>query len=185
MSNNSDSYRPTIAQVGSILRARTLDKYGSELGTFNEDTRPTGTQVSDLIDLAIGDTSAAIGQDVPSNLWEPVTMLVAVNVANLIQASYWPEQVEDNSTVFDFWTNWYENGLKRMALAVRAENLGDEEGADGVADLPLWGDGDALPRSEGAEWEFSAIWDSYVRSPSALNFTYDQLPTWARRSMGI
>lgn len=185
MANNSDSYRPTIAQVGSILRARTKDKYGSELGTFDDTTRPTGDQVSDLIDLAIGDTAAAIGQNVPSVLWEPATMLVAMNAANLIQASYWPEQVEDNSTIFDFWTAWYDNALKRLALAVIAENEGEDEGADGTADLPLWGDGDALPRSPGGEWEFSAIWDSFVRSPSALNFTYDQLPQWARRSMGI
>lgn len=185
MPNNSDSYRPTIAQVGSVLRARTKDKYGSELGTFNNDTRPTAEQVEDLIDLAIGDTSAAIGQAVPSVLWQGVTMLVAINTANLIQASYWPEQVEDNSAVFDFWTTWYQNGLKNMAMAVRAENLGDDEGADGTADLPLWGDGDAICVAEGAEVPFSAIWDSYMRSPAALSLSYDQLPRWVRRDMGI
>lgn len=185
MSNNSDSYRPTIAQVASIIRARTKDKYGSELGTFNADTRPTGDQVTDLIDLALGMASAAIGQSVPSILWEPVSGLVAVNAASLIQASYWPEQVQNNTTLFDFWNNWYNEGIKAMALAVRAENEGDDEGADGTANLPVWGDGDALPRAESAEWAFSPIWDSYVRTPSALNFTYDQLPLWARRAMGI
>lgn len=185
MSNNSDSYRPTIDQVGSILRARTKDKYGSELGTFTQDTRPTDVQVSDFIDIAIGDTAAALGQSVPSVLWEAISTLVAINTANLIQASYWPEQIEDNSAVFDFWTKWYTDGLKNMAMAVRAENLGDDEGADGTADLPLWGDGDAICVSDGAEVPFSAVWNSYVRSPSALNFTYDQLPLWARRSMGI
>lgn len=185
MPNNSDSYRPTIAQVGSILRARTKDKFGTELGTFNEDTRPTGQQVEDLIDLALGDTAAALGQSVPSVLWQPATMLVAINTANLIQASYWPEQVESDNAVFEFWTDWYTNGLKRLAMAVSDELDGGSEGEDSTATFPVWGDGDALCVAKGAEVPFGAIWDSYVRSPAAMSLYYDQLPLWVRRDMGI
>lgn len=183
---DSDVYRPTVAQVGSVIRARTKTSGGQEIGTFDDTTRPTGDQVEDLIDLTLSDTAASLGEDIPAALWKGVTMLVAINTANVIQASYWPEQTASNPTLFDFWTKWYTDGVAKMALAIRAINDGDSEGADGIADLPLWGDGDALPsRSCGSEVSMAGIWDAYVRSPAALELSYDQLPWWVKRDLGI
>lgn len=182
---DADVYRPTVTQVASVIWARTKTAGGQQIGTFDDTTRPTGDQVDDLIDLALSDTAAALGQDIPALLWKGVSMLVAINTANIIQASYWPEQVEANQASFEFWTNWYTQGLERMAQAIEAINDGDEEGADGVATLPMWGDGDAINVACGSEVPFSAIWDSYVRSPAALSLSYDQLPLWVRRDLGI
>lgn len=181
---DSSVYRPSLEQVASVIWARTKNSGGVQLGTFDDTTRPTGDQVENLIDLALSDAAASLGQDIPADLWAGVTMLVAIGTANVIQASYWPEQVGQNSTVFDYWTNWYEMGLTKMALAVRAINDGDGEGADGIADLPMWGDSLGCPAS-GAETDYADLWNSWVRSPAALSLSYDQLPLWVRRQMQI
>ena len=36
---------PSVADVGALLRVRTKDINGEEVGTFNDDTRPTSAQV--------------------------------------------------------------------------------------------------------------------------------------------
>jgi hypothetical protein len=41
---------PSVADVAALLRARTKDVNGEEIGTFNDDTRPTSAQVLTLIE---------------------------------------------------------------------------------------------------------------------------------------
>ena len=36
---------PSVADVAALLRGRTKDSNGVEVGTFNDDTRPTSSQV--------------------------------------------------------------------------------------------------------------------------------------------
>jgi hypothetical protein len=36
-----EAFTPSVADVSALLRARTKDSTGSEVGTFNDDTRPT------------------------------------------------------------------------------------------------------------------------------------------------
>jgi hypothetical protein len=57
---------PSVADVAALLRARTKDVNGDEIGTFNDDTRPTSAQVITLIDEAVVDIQARMGATPPS-----------------------------------------------------------------------------------------------------------------------
>jgi hypothetical protein len=52
---------PTPDDVAALLRARTKDADGHELGVFTDTTRPTADQVDELIALAYGDVSSQTG----------------------------------------------------------------------------------------------------------------------------
>jgi hypothetical protein len=52
---------PSVLDVAALLRARTKDSNGMEVGTFNDDTRPTSAQVLTLIDQAVADVQAWLG----------------------------------------------------------------------------------------------------------------------------
>jgi hypothetical protein len=59
---------PTVADVAALLRARTKDVNGEEIGTFNDDTRPTSSQAITLIDEAVADIQARMGPSPPMDL---------------------------------------------------------------------------------------------------------------------
>lgn len=88
-------YRPTVADVGAILRARTVDADGNELGTFTAGTRPTGPEVDALIDRAMSLLAPVLG-DVPDRLAGSARALVALRAAILVERSYFPDQAGDD-----------------------------------------------------------------------------------------
>ena len=57
------TFAPTVADVASYIRARTKVSGGKEAGTFNDNTRPTATEVENLIEQAVDHVAAAIGGD--------------------------------------------------------------------------------------------------------------------------
>ena len=57
-----------MLDVAALLRARTKDINGDEVGTFNDDTRPMSAQVLRLIDEAVGDIQARMGRSPPPEL---------------------------------------------------------------------------------------------------------------------
>ena len=84
---------PSVADVGALLRARTKDINGDEVGTFNDDTRPTSAQVITLIDEAVGDITTRMGPSPPLELAGAGKSAAAMLTACLIELSYYPEQV--------------------------------------------------------------------------------------------
>jgi len=85
-------YRPSIADVASVARARTRDAGGTEVGTFTAATRPTGDDVQRLIDLVSAQARAIVGPTVPAVLFDEMRTAIIYGVAALIEASYFPEQ---------------------------------------------------------------------------------------------
>src|SRR5207244_4319034 len=61
VSRRQPAWRPALDDVGALIRARTKDVNGNEVGTFNEDTRPTGALVEIIIDAAVADLIARVG----------------------------------------------------------------------------------------------------------------------------
>jgi hypothetical protein len=66
---------------------------GEEIGTFNDDTRPTSSQLITLIGEAVGDIHARIGPTPPVELEGAGRSAAAMLAACLIELSYLPEQV--------------------------------------------------------------------------------------------
>lgn len=113
--------KPTLAEVATLLRARTLDQYGNEVGNFTADTRPTATQAQQIIDSAYNLVKIRIGkiddfhEDVIEQARE-VTMLLA---ARLIETVYYPEQAAQEQSAASLYAAMYEESIAALESSVR------------------------------------------------------------------
>lgn len=82
----------TPADVAVLLRARTKDENGNELGDWTEQTRPTYEQVAEQIEIARALLHAETGP-VPDACAEGAESAIALLAAMLVEQSYFPEQV--------------------------------------------------------------------------------------------
>lgn len=124
----TSDWAPALGDVGAILRARTVDANGSEVGTFNTDTRPTDVQAQAQIDLAVGDVATDIGEDFAEKWWAPATRMTALGAALNIELSYFPEQVATGRSPYEHLKTLYDGGIKKLEEAVESGG----EGADSL-----------------------------------------------------
>lgn len=94
-------YTPTIAQVGALIRTRTKDDAGNELGTFTASTRPTSTQVDVLARRGASVLSYLVNSPIPENLLEEASDLAALRAAMLVELSYFPEQIASQRSPYN------------------------------------------------------------------------------------
>lgn len=121
-----------VRDVGSILRSRTKDTEGNELGTFTENTRPTEEQVLSLINNAVGDLSSAVGSDIPEAYWAQAAAVAVYKTAMLVELSYFPEQVAQGRSPYEQLKGVYSEALANLKAALNeaGENVpGDAAGA--------------------------------------------------------
>jgi hypothetical protein len=88
---------PTVAELGSLMRARTKDRFGNEVGTFNDDTRPTGEQAASMIDMAVNLMPLNIpglADQYVERAKKAITLLAAV----LVENSFYPEQADTDQS---------------------------------------------------------------------------------------
>jgi hypothetical protein len=113
-------WRPDIADVAALLRARTKDDKGEEHGTFDDSTRPTAIQVDILITNGCADVAAWVGYDVPEQLWNEARNLASIYAACQVEESYFPEQVASQRSVWDQLWRRYQYGIQQLVLAAGA-----------------------------------------------------------------
>lgn len=105
----TSEYTPSTADVGALVRARTVDAGGNEVGDFTADTRPTGDEVDVLIAEAIDEVASAVGPDVPDGpdpddkdtLRRMAKRVTSLYAAANVELSYFPEQAGQNNSVYD------------------------------------------------------------------------------------
>lgn len=125
--------RPSVADVGALMRARTKTFGGEEPGTFTADTRPTGDQVQSLIEKAAGDVLSALEIDqVPERLREATRSLTALRAGLLVELSYWPEQVTADRGPYAQLKQLYDDGLKSLHAALRDAGDSTVDSATGM-----------------------------------------------------
>jgi hypothetical protein len=150
-------YLPTPTDVARLLRARTTDSNGTELGDWSEDTRPTAAEVADLIDQAAGPVLARVGRlesEAHADLIPAARHLVALGAAMIVAS--------ERSAYASYQTEYAD---------CQAALIGDGEG-----------DGGALPgasRGHASVWVPSATvaysygladgWGSYEHWPEPEN----------------
>lgn len=114
---------PEIADIGALLHARTYVE-GIEIGTFNNDTRPTADAVERLIEIAADDVAARFGRPIPVEYEEDTKHLVALQAASLVEASYFPDQLDSDRSAYRQYTAMYLSGIEglraRISQASRA-----------------------------------------------------------------
>lgn len=138
----SSDYLPEVDDVALFLRTRTRDVNGVELGTFTDDTRPTGDQVEAIIADTLVNVEDDIGDDIDDELWPSAARIVALRAAMAIEVSYFPEQVATDRSVYPQLKEWYEEDLDKLNVAIVETAEGGEVGTDAGQDTPLWGGGD-------------------------------------------
>lgn len=111
--------RPDLDDVGSLMRARTRDDVGRELGTFTTATRPTAAEVSELIDAAAADVRAEVPPDVPDVLEARIRSLMTLAAAQRIEVSYFPDQVAAGRSPFEQYRELYRDGVRTLGEAMR------------------------------------------------------------------
>src|SRR5215467_1885519 len=117
MSTTAPDLSCTVDDVAAIIRARTKDKSGNEIGTFNADTRPTDVQCQQAIAHAVvmvhtkvgyvGDSCAGLGKGV-----------VALGAAAEIERSYFPEQSRSDRSIYLYLVTEYDKALDGLAACV-------------------------------------------------------------------
>jgi len=127
--------RPTVQDVARLLRARTKDSRGAELGTFTLDTRPTDMAVADLIIMAEGDLLAQTGSYLSEQQAAAVESMITLRTAMFVELSYFPEQVNSDRSAYQEYKRLYDDSLASLL----AELEGGGGGGGGDADLWHYG----------------------------------------------
>lgn len=135
-------WKPNVQEVASLLRARTKDGLGNEVGTFTANTRPNVDQVTMMIDLAANEVAVAVGAEIPDalgegtdvdNLRETATYVTILLAAMNVELSYFPEQIQSDRSPY----NAYERQLARvMKLLVEAVAEAGGGGGGGSVSSP-------------------------------------------------
>lgn len=136
---------PSTVDVAALLRARTKDLNGTELGIFTPDTRPTAVEVEHLITLAYGEVTGQSGIDLGVRCTSLASSLVVIRAAMWVELSYFPEQLRTDRSVYRELADQWTAGMPQLLACVEG-NL--PAGADGGDDgygalrfgmLPVWG----------------------------------------------
>lgn len=135
-------WAPTVADVGALLRSRTKDTNGNELGTFTADTRPTDGQVTAIIATVAGDVETLAADaalpETPLVLYGSAKQLAVLATAMQVELSYFPEQVAQGRSPYDQLKALYDDRLDRYTKALASVGTGGDVGgaADPVGAFP-------------------------------------------------
>jgi hypothetical protein len=142
-------WSPTVADIGALLRARTVDDTEQEVGTFNDTTRPTEAQVLSLIAMNSAVVGTRLGATEETDLCTEelkgsATEMAALRTAMQIELSYFPEQVAGNKSPYDRFKELYDEGMTSLSERV-AQECGGGEGVGGEGEVPGAVSGDFGP----------------------------------------
>jgi hypothetical protein len=126
--DEEEAFLPSVQDVAEIERARTKDKFGNELGTFTNDTRPTDDGVRGLIRQAADDVVMLVDTDIPVEAYELASSVIAIGTAMLIELAYFPETIGTPNSAYDRYRDWYDLMLQRLQSAVERETIEEVEG---------------------------------------------------------
>jgi hypothetical protein len=132
--------RPYVDDVARLIRARTKDDQGQEVGTFTANTRPTADQVEAHIDAALALMSSRIppSANMPEALWPAARNLVAYRAALQIEKSYFPEQVRADRSAYQHLREEYNDDLQALLAALAESGAGVPGSRRGSELTPTW-----------------------------------------------
>jgi hypothetical protein len=124
------AYRPLVADVGEIIRSRTVDANATEQGTFTADTRPTYEQVDHIIDRAMWKLEAKFGPVVKQELVGAAAEVVALRAALMIELSFFGDQIRADRSPYLELKELYDEAISDYDLQRRELGTDDTPGTD-------------------------------------------------------
>jgi hypothetical protein len=134
----TDPLRPSVADVALLIRARTKDADGREVGTFTDETRPTDVQVEEHISAAVALLSPRWPVPIDDSYYLAVQRLTAYRAAMQIEKSYFPEQVRSDRSAYDQLREEYQDDLAALMDALGAGGADGGGSALGSAPSSMW-----------------------------------------------
>ncbi len=120
------SWAPSVSEVAALIRARTKDSGGNEVGTFDSTTRPTGRQAERLIEMAVARVTTAVGTNLcTADIEADARDCAALYAAMLAEQSYYPEMTQAAGSSFNSLKALWEPAIKTLTEQV-AETCGGE-----------------------------------------------------------
>jgi hypothetical protein len=101
---------------------------------FTDETLPTGTDVTGLIDSAVGDISGLIGPDIDPDYFDTAKVLCVYLAAANVELSYYPEQAVIANSMYDKLMARYNAKLTQLLEDLELDVDGSSDGGVGVAD---------------------------------------------------
>lgn len=150
MSTTADPTAPTLEDVAALIRARTRDSNGVEVGTFTPDTRPTDAQAQEAIDHAVTALHEKVGE-IGAPCTDVARLCAAYGAAAEIELSYFPEQARTDRSPYTYLLNRYTallDGVQQCVLGNLPSNDDD-------------GDGELVPFGHGTLRATSGVVDDY------------------------
>jgi hypothetical protein len=127
--------RPSVAEVGAILRARTA-VLGVEIGTFDARTRPTDVQVDSYIDGAVDEVSLRLPTDLPDGqLRRFARRVIALRTAMAIEIAHDPDRTNADDSPYQHLKELFDSGL--VALLDAAADAGTGGDIIRFASVPI------------------------------------------------
>lgn len=131
---------PTLAEVGALTRTRTRDTNGVELGTFTDETRPTGDQVALLIQDAVGEITDLYGDNLPTELESSARKVAKLRSAMLVELSFFGDQIAQRRSPYAEIKQLHDEAVKQLAVGFKAIGTDAEPGTgdDVGAGMPAY-----------------------------------------------
>lgn len=128
------TWRPSVAEVASYIRARTKIAGGGEAGTFTTATKPTAEEVERIIDQAVRRVASEIGVSPCSeDLQADAKTCTAMFAAILVETSFFPETTSNAGSSAVRLEALWKPQMNTLAEAVSlqcGEGTGGEGGGD-------------------------------------------------------
>ena len=121
----TSDYAPSVDDIGALLRARTKDNTGTEVGTFNANTRPTDAQVSSEIQGGLDDVAMVVGTDIPQATFAYAREVAKIATALRVELGYFPEQVNTGRSPYPQLKQMFDDKIKMLLTAVEKAQSGD------------------------------------------------------------
>ena len=86
---------PTTAEVAQILRTRTVEAGGNDVGEFTDTTRPSVDEVEDVVDQAVDNVLAQLRPWCDIRHYSQIKRAVGLHAAVMIETSYYRETAGD------------------------------------------------------------------------------------------
>jgi len=119
-------YKPSLEEVAAITLQRTADSLGNISGIFSSETRPTEEQAERIVEFALNDVIPMIGYQIPSNLWEGASNLVALRAAMLIEVTLYGQEIRNQISPYPYYKELFDTALVEIQEEVANEEAGGD-----------------------------------------------------------